>query len=41
MAERTGGRRRGMCTVTREHSGRLLRRLQEGWMAADRDGNRY
>ena len=28
----------GSCTVTRECGGRLLRQLQEGWMAADEEG---
>ena len=41
VAGRTRGRRRGTCTVSREHRGRLLRALQEGWMAADGAGKRY
>ena len=38
VAERTRGRRRGTCRVSREHWGRLLRTVQEGWMAADGAG---
>ena len=41
VAGRTRGRRRGTCTVSREHRGRLLRVRQEGWMAADGAGKRY